>query len=143
MTRQHWILVIPAAIAVICAIMLVAYMRERDPVTIQGDGSAVGAEVWVDGARVGELLAARGESPRLPRNALLPTPVGEPVSDTTWLPPTIGYSECLIRVHPGMHQLTVISRDGRRLGREMNVDAGAGVSVSFALMAMQCISISS
>ena len=109
--------------------------------TVQGDGSTVGARVFMDGKEVGRMRASPGKLPRFPASTL-PAASRVGVPDTTWFDPGPGYARCEFRAGYGERVLRVVSTDGRTLEARVRVDGGAEIRVSFDLMATQAFALS-
>lgn len=109
----------------------------HEQLVVSGDASCVGAEVRIDGRRVGQLHRVPNET-----EAVLASDVrewwGDEISgDTLW---TRGDVRCEARVGSalGMHRVEVVSRDGRRVWDDMRVCEYNLVKVSFARMRIKC-----
>ena len=127
-------------------VMWVAGQVSTERIYVQGDGSAVGAVVYVDGRRKGTLTVVEGALPRLPSflrasQGVSPNLRTAPDSGWTWLQPIAGHAACKIRVSRGAHVIMIVSSAGDTLKSEMDeVGEGADIRVSFFLKAMQVLS---
>lgn len=114
----------------------------RDELTIQGDGSTIGASVYVDGRLEGTLVAVAGKLPQLPStaraiNGFVPKPPDDDKRPYTWLQPMPGHAECVVKVRVGASRVLFVSARGDSLEADLGYGGRGDVRVSFHLMAVQ------
>ena len=135
MTRPHVI-----AIALTVAMLAGSCDSHEGTATVYGDGSTLGARVFMDGTEVGAMKAASGEMSRFPASAVHHARrVGLP--DTAWVAPGPGFARCDFPARYGPHVVRVVALDGRSLEVKARVNRGAEIRVSFRVMATQAFEL--
>lgn len=137
-----WGVGVPLGLIVISVVGMVLF--GTDELTVQGDGSTIGATIYVDGKPAGTLVEVAGKPHRLPStaraiNGLVPEPSYDDKRPYTWLEPTPGYAECDVKVGKRASRVLFISARGDSLEAVLGYGGRGLVRVSFDLMAVQVL----